>query len=401
MPNTLHDEVDASYEPDRSNAGLAKGLIASGLPCALVTGSGVISEASAALQAMVPDLVGSSMVKTFQIDTSSPSDPDADTLAANAIYRSATGELLPAIVQTACRLDDTGASLVVVTDCAAIRRAEAKRFESTPFTVMRLSPDGVVRFANPEALKTFVLRSDAALGRPLTALIDPSCASALEEKLEQCLKEKQWQHLAVKTVKSDECPARDVSLIFTPDIAPGGRTFGALVLVNTSTNERVRDEIARIALDTNNKDWKKRLGRILAAIQQVIKFEHATFAVLRKNLTLFRGVAIYPEGSINWPARWLVLEPGFVENWIRSKEFWISDLADFGERNPSFKENEIFKAYLNAKIASSVTLIVDGPDGPTSALSLCSTNLTGTTYSITRYCASWTLHLSCSVAKSK
>ncbi|WP_429478082.1 PAS domain-containing protein [Paraburkholderia atlantica] len=134
----------------------------------------------------------------------------------------------------------------------------------------------------------------------------------------------------------------------------------------------MRNEIAKIALDPCNKVWRERLRLILQKVRQVVDFEHAIFGVYADDLTLFRAVAIFEEHSIDWPARWMVLPPGFVRSWIDAGVYWVEDLETFVDEHEVLRSSEVVQAYLRAGIRSSVTLIVQSNEGPTSALTLCS-----------------------------
>ncbi|MBN3759303.1 PAS domain-containing protein [Burkholderia sp. Ac-20365] len=351
--------------------------MASDLPCARVDAQGVVIEANTSLRQMMPDLVGSTLSDSFDIDHDFLQSLDTGAAGACGAYRIPTGEPMPVIMQVVCRVQETGASLVTVTDCAPLRKAESVRFNKTPYTVMRVSGDGIIRFANDEGLKALGRDVSEVIGHPLQEFVVAADKSSVASTLAACIRETSPKTLNTQILKppGSQVEMENAALVFTPDMTLSRQSVGAVVVIEASIIKRVRADIAKIALDPCNKDWRSRLGMILDAIQPAIKFDHAIFGVYAKNLELFKAVAVYPHDDTLWPERWLELEPGFVKKFIDEGEYAIGRISEWVEKHPALLHNEVTKAYTDAKIESSVTLVVNGPDGATSALSLCAKEL--------------------------
>ncbi|MGA7777631.1 MAG: hypothetical protein WCA85_07945 [Paraburkholderia sp.] len=96
------------------------------------------------------------------------------------------------------------------------------------------------------------------------------------------------------------------------------------------------------------------------------------FGVYANSNTLFRAVALFPEDSPEWPARWLDLPEDVVPQWIASGETWIRDVEAFVARDPNLLRSEVVRCYREYGIRSSITLLACRGDKATSALTLCS-----------------------------
>ncbi|CAB3770092.1 GAF domain-containing protein [Paraburkholderia humisilvae] len=372
MSITQHETLAIADDAKRYDANPEHELINSPLPCALVDAHDIVTDASASLKTLLPDVVGRALPEVLELDASMLVTLRTSCGPVDSSYRTLAGELMPAIVQSLAAGYPAPGMLLVVTDCARFRLMESRRFESTPYTVMRVSEDGAVRFANAETMKVLAVTQEALLGRPLTSLFSSSDALNITECLEQCMDTLESKSLFVTIPKLGGCPDEPSKLIFTPDMAPQGRPYGVLVVIESTANERVRDEIAKIALNPENSNWRERLRLVVAKIRQIIEFDHAIFGIYAEDMTLFRAAAIYEEDSIKWPERWMKLPDGLVQAFIDSGNFCIDNLEEYVEKHKALRESEVVAAYLAAEIKSSVTLIVRGPEGPTSAFTLCS-----------------------------
>jgi PAS domain-containing protein len=365
---------DAVREVRSCDAVMAKVLLASELPCAVVDGQGVVVEANEALDALSPGIVGRRLANAFGIDPAALAEEHADARGVCGIWRSVCDEQLPALVQIVYRVRETDRKVAIVTDCTALRRAETVRFSKTPYTVMRVSVDGKVRYANEEAQKMFGRGPDAVIGYRLEEFFPSDLGAPIRETLTDCVSNGTHKTLSVRLPTRPGASACEASLVFTPDLTLFGQAFGAVVVIESSLTRQVRSEIATIALDQLNQDWRRRLGAILEKIQPLIPFDHAIFGIYAADNTLFKAVALYDKNDVDvvWPERWLPLAPGLVDTMIRNEDFISGSISETLIKHPSLAKNEVVKAYQDAKIESSVTLIVNGPKGATSALSLCS-----------------------------
>src|SRR5262245_778439 len=119
-PHTGPD-VAPSSPPQAASA--ATWLLRSRIPCAVLDGAGIIRDASLALKAMVPELLGRPISDIFHLDRAAASGTFAR-------YTDTAGNLVPAVLHWVS--DHTFAdnsSLVFVSDGAPFRHVEAARFE--------------------------------------------------------------------------------------------------------------------------------------------------------------------------------------------------------------------------------------------------------------------------------
>lgn len=373
LPNNRHNIIDEATSGDGD---APRTSIASDLPLAIVDRDGIVTHATDSLRVFLPGIVGRRLADALRMQVSRFEVLRASHAPVDAVYRNMDGEPMPAIVQIIHGAESNGDAQLLVTDCARFRRMESSRFEATPFPVMRVSEDGIVRFANAEALNFLGVARDALLCKPLTSGFVSRFVGDIEHALRACIDKNCSQRLPVVLPRRADHPDETAELIFTPDMAPDGQCMGAIVVIGWTANERarvrVRYDISNIALDPRNKVWRERLRLVLEKVRQIVDFDHAIFGIYAENLTLFRVAATFPEFSIEWPARWMSLPEGFVENWIKEGEFWLDDIGGFVSENKMFRSSEVVQGYLKAGIASSVTLVARSTQGATSALTLCS-----------------------------
>jgi PAS domain-containing protein len=332
-----------------------------------------VLDATAPLKAMVPNLLGQSITHVFNLDT--PGLPTLPTVPSSVFgrYTNAAGALVPAILQfLSDRAFADGSTLVLVLDGAPFRRAEARRFDATPYPVLRLRPDGRVGFANCAATGAFNTPCPTDLvGALFSSLFSPAATPAIHAALSTALEGRVSEPVDA-AARSDNHGHRSLfRLMMIPDLAPDDRSLGALAIVRCIAIERARDTIKKIALDATGSDWRARLRLILKEVSSVVPFDHATFGIYADDARLFRPLLMEPCGIVSLPTRWMEL-PAFVRGWLDGGKTWISDLRAFAQEHPTLLDNEVVEIYQARHLLSSVTLPVVGPAGPTSALSLCS-----------------------------
>lgn len=395
MQTILQGGARVSSGSDGDESGFVATLIGTNAPCALIDAAGVVRQASPAFEAIFPAVNGTTLSDSFQTTTAAPGTPSASTGPARTIfgtYQKESGERVPAVLQMIpLGHERDGRTLIVVTDGAAFRKAEADRFESTPCPILRITVDGRITFANGEACDSFSFEPRDLIGQPLSMLFDASHESQLARKIAACVRELDAQSLDATTSNCRQKGGRAVYLVLTPDLAPDGQPLGALVVIESAI-QTIRDEIRKIALESEPRAaageqdaqaavatttasavpfWKKQFGDILEQIRKLIDFDHANLGVYANDITLFRAVAMWPGDSPKWPARWMDLPP-FVPEWIASNETWIGDVKEFVKRDPGLLKSEVVRCYIEYGINSSLTLVVREGDTATSALTLCS-----------------------------
>ncbi|MEJ0002973.1 MAG: GAF domain-containing protein [Pararobbsia sp.] len=287
------------------------------------------------------------------------------------MYTNVRGENVPAMVQTLVTLPDTGLRLILVTDGAPFRRAESQRFDSTPYAIMRASPAGIVHFANAEAFKLLSLVPADVMGRPLDTLFNGCDGANIQQELEACLATPKSVAVNVSVSNQTTHEAR-VRLLLMPDLTADHRPLGALVVIQSTLLERVRDEIAKIAHDSTLPSWEKRLELIVESVRRIFDFDHANFGIYADDVSVFRALAMFPRGRMKWPERWLRLPEG-IQSWLESGKTAVPDINQFLKDYPVLATSEVVQMYVGMHMRSSVTLVATGARNlPTSALSFSS-----------------------------
>ncbi|SAL68171.1 sensory histidine kinase AtoS [Caballeronia udeis] len=360
----------------RRSRGLVKSefvdsLMVSGATYAVIDLDARVVRASEALQTMIPGIAGNSIVDVFQVDSALLLGHDAPYRTVPGMYANARGESVPAMLQAMVELPDTGHRLILVTDGAPFRRAESQRFDSTPYAIMRVSPDGIVHFANAEAYNLLSLMPGDVTGRPLETLFEGCDGANIARQLEECLRT--LEPVPVNVSLCNRTDNREqVRLLLTADLTADHRPLGALVVIQSTLLERVRDEIAKLAHDQTIPSWEQRLESIIESIRKVFDFDHANFGIYADDVSVFRALAIFPRDRMKWTERWLRL-PENILPWLESGKTAVPDINRFLKDYPALATSEVAQMYVSKHMRSSVTLVARGAKNlPTSALSFSS-----------------------------
>jgi PAS domain-containing protein len=357
-------EVAISGDPDD----VLRVLSQVGVPCILLDRRGRILAVSSEQPLNEEDVAGRSISQVYGLrEPLRMGDGPVDV-----IYRAADGARVPARLIPLCTLD-SGDLIVLVNDGAPFREAESHRFERTPYAVFRLDLQGVIRFANHEAARALGLPREALCGTPLAAHFRADDGLPVQSAIERCAQDREGDAMVAVTVAipvPDEGD-RQFELVMTPDPAPNGELLGVIAVIQSRTLESARDEIRRIALDPALGGWRMKLDRILEQIRRLMPFEHAVFGIYGNDVSLFRAIAVRPEGVELWPARWMDLPPT-IRSFLDSGRTWVEEIGAFVKENMPEPGNEVVRCYQDLGIRASVTLPVTRPDGYSSALSLCS-----------------------------
>ena len=347
-------------------------LMASGAAYALIDPDARVIRTSEALQTMMPGIAGDSIVDAFQVDRALLFGHGAPYPAVPGMYANTRGENVPAMLQTMVELPDTGHRLILVTDGAPFRRAEGQRFDSTPYAIMRVSPDGIVHFANAEAFNLLSLLPGDVMGRPLETLFEGCDGASIPQQLDECLRKLAPVPVNVSVCNRANSKEELVRLLLTPDLTADRRALGALVVIQSTLLERVRDEISKLAHDPTIPSWDKRLESILECVRRIFDFDHANFGIYADDVSVFRAFAIFPRDRMKWSERWLRL-PANIEPWLRSGKTAVPDINKFLKDYPALATSEVAQMYVSKHMRSSVTLVAAGAQNlPTSALSFSS-----------------------------
>jgi PAS domain-containing protein len=360
-------------------------------PCAIIDAYGRLRATTAAFDS----LFGTSLGK----DADAPGDAlqsTIDRLVASSgtgfmTRQCESGEHVPVVFHTIPLMQGADpCKLLVVSDGAAFRRAEAKRFDCTPCPILRVTRDARITFGNADASCDFAGPGVDLIGRPFTELFEPGDRDNIAAKVRKSIDERISYSLNTSTCDSEHKCARSVHLVITPDFGLDMEPLGALVVVQAAV-ETIRNMIRKIALEPiepvgkEPQDaaqhaaqqlpaWQVQFERIVEQIGKLIDFDHVNFGTYDESVTLFRAEALYPADSPAWPARWLSLPP-VAREFTEREQTWLDDVDQFVEQDPEFAKSEVVQVYREFGIKSCVSLIVRRGNLPTSALTLCSRKL--------------------------
>lgn len=338
-----------------------------GVPCILLDRGGVILGVSDALAPYAQEFCGRSAAEAYGLD-----QPLAMGGAVCGIYQASDGGPVPAQLVPLSQLGN-GELVVLVNDGTPFRKAESRRFERTPYAVFRLDLDGIVRFANREAARTLGEKLDEVCGEPLSRHFRKSDAPHIVEAIRRCARNQEGDSMVAVIVAMNGPGGEEkpFQLVMTPDPAPNGELLGVIAIIQSRALESASDEIRRIALDPSINGWRLKLDAILEQIRPLVPFEHAVFGIYDKKVSLFRAIAVRPEGLKLWPARWMEL-PSSIKSFLSSNETWIEEMDSFVHKRKFQPGDEVVRCYRDMGMQASVTLPVMRQGGYSSALSLCS-----------------------------
>ncbi|MDR5760982.1 PAS domain-containing protein [Caballeronia sp. LZ035] len=377
------------YAPPQScDAVLATQLLKSNMPFVAVNRDGRIVEQNDALTGLIGEHARSNAaLPVFGVDRSTLFDTDRSEPICGSC-ESATGEIVPLILHPLYRVKDwNDAMLVAIVDGTPFRAGELQRFESTPYTILRVT-DSIVRFANDEAQQTLGPTSGSLIGKRLTDMFEDDDRSAIENGLQRCETERTAVPLDVTIKAPVDAPWRDVRLILTPDMMPDRRLLGVLAVIKLTTLDLARDRIRRIMIAPSSPDhgsehgarvkWQERFASVVQQLARLFEFDHAILGVYAHDPFLFKAVeiesgekGIRPPKDELWPARWMDL-PHWSEAWLSSGKTWVPSVDEFTQGDEVLRDSEIVKSYRRYGIASAVTLPAFGSSKITSSLTLCS-----------------------------
>ncbi|SAL05179.1 PAS fold protein [Caballeronia calidae] len=353
---------------------------------ALVDQRGILVEATSAFESMFPSRVGTPISGCFNLDFPGRySTGQAGIYSAHGVFERPTGERIPVMLQMLTSIRDREAfTAVIVTDASAYRSAEEARFDATPCSVLRVSLTGLVAFANKVVSKEFPHHRGKLIGAPIESLFDPAHAHRISAAISRCKRWRKAVKLEVASAPIGNRSGRAVSIVFTPEFAPGKIIIGLVVVIEDAA-QTIRGRIRRLALapevatvSPRNPEcpyWHVQLAAIFAEIRKLIHFDHANFGFYADDGKMFRAVCMYPEDtkqSLSWPSRYLAL-PEFVPEFLRSGKTWIPNVQTFVAQDPRLLESDVVRRYHDFGIRSALTLpVFDGLGHPQCALSLCS-----------------------------
>lgn len=360
--------VPASASIPGDPAAMLRVMSRAGVPCLLLDRDGVIIDVSDTLAPSAQAFRGRAAAETYGLG-----EPlTMGSGAVGGIYQAADGAPVPAQLVPLCELE-SGKIVVLVNDGTPFRKAESRRFERTPYAVFRLDLDGVVRFANREAARALGQKLDEVCGEPLARHFRKSDAPRIADAIRCCARNQEGDSMVavIVTMPGREGEERLFQLVMTPDPAPSGELLGVIAVIQSRALESARDEIRRIALDPSINGWRLKLDAILEQIRPLVPFEHAVFGIYDRQVSLFRAIAVRPEGVELWPARWMELPPA-IRPFLDSGQTWVEEMDRFVSDQRFEPGDEVVRCYRDMGMQASVTLPVTRPGGYSSALSLCS-----------------------------
>ncbi|WP_322028519.1 GAF domain-containing protein [Paraburkholderia sp. J76] len=219
------------------------------------------------------------------------------------------------------------------------------------------------------------------VGKTLLSLLDKSdetspqnCATVsgrLKERFDECISQRAPVTLEVSVAEYTHCERESARLLLIPDLAPSGRVLGVLAVIELKLEDRVREQIGRIARNASICTWQERLKAILDEVGRLIDFDHVNFGLYADDMQFFRAFALYPRDHLRWSDRWLPIAPE-VKTWLEAGRTSIADIREFSTRYRRGAKSAVGRMYEDRGMRACATLIARNEKGPTSALSFCS-----------------------------
>jgi PAS domain-containing protein len=343
-------------------------LMASPVPCLIVDRQGIILDASPGVTHLCPSVVNRPLAEVFGISQ----EALTEHLASQG-NRALFGETVdfrrrrnPLLAQ-ALPLAKDGAALLVITDLGPTRRAEEKRFEATPYPLMRLSNDGHVLFSNSAADRALGVEPSGLSNRTLPDLFPEAARRELTQVCRDDPRESRQLDLPAPVALRSSADVLEVRLSLMPDLGPDDRVLGRIAVISWDPWEKQRDRISEAL--TQGAGWASTLRNALDILREIVPHDRAVFGVLAEGGTCFRTTLVHPPPETPWPRRWIIAPP---ERQTRLAEgpFIDRDWARNVKNFPELADDPIVNQNLADGMRAMLVLPVGGQGRPDAVLTL-------------------------------
>jgi PAS domain-containing protein len=283
----------------------AEELLSSPLPCLLVNDDGIILEASPAAKRFCATVANRALSETFGISR----EALTEHLATQG-RRVLVGESVDIngrtnhVIAQAIEVPQGSATLVVLTDLKPSRQAEERRFDLTPYPVLRLSFDGRVLFANEAAQRALGANM---IDRPLPDIFPVSAQASLISEFATDPRESSERDLPAPDALQSSEGVTKARLYLMPDFGPGDYIMGRIAVISWDRYEKYRDALSK-AVD-QGQGWERAFRGMLDSLREAVPYDRASFGVFAENGTRFRSMLVHPRPETPWPHRWVNVPP--------------------------------------------------------------------------------------------
>ena len=353
-------------------AATLRNLLDSPLPCIAIGPDGQVSEVNAAAAHLAPvatwDQAAAGIAGMPLGELLGAADAGAGAML--PIAGTHHGVAASAFVQP-LRLADGGA-LLILSALAAFEVAEQKRFEETPYGVVRLDLQGVIRFANASAQALWSDRS-AFVGEMFVDFFSIPAAGLIRARLQEMLATETACTVRIpdgfQITDGERVFRSQPELTLVPYFAPGGRMSGVVVHIHERIVEALRLALRDAAdgLSAGEEeaaDWRDRMRAVLDLLQSVVPHDRAVFSLLSDDRLSARPLLVHPPANPPWPPAWAPV-PGIERERMAQGPF-TAELPTLLQRDPELGDNQLVALHAADQMVSHAVLPV--PHGRPKAL---------------------------------
>lgn len=309
----------ASVKRQRLNFAATRVLLDAPLPCVAVSPNGLLLESNAAAKYLLPlATVGQSICTVLRIDLANLiAAADKDYGAITALVDDGCGATTPLLAQP-LRLEDGGV-LLLLSALATFQAAEEARFEKTPYSIVRLDDQGVIRFANAEA-RTQLSNQAELVGREFASLFPEGVADDIRKRQLEVIATEFARTVRVTEGSEITIGGRSFHserhLTLVPFLAPGGRVMGVVVHIQKQIMDALRFALQATvgdgAEDTQIATWPDRMRAVLDLLQLVVPHDRAVLSLVseddrelpEESRRWVRPILVHPPADPPYPRAW-------------------------------------------------------------------------------------------------
>lgn len=342
-------------------------LFSSTLPCILVDRDGLIRKASPAANDLCSSPLNRSLEEAFAISMGSL----AEHLASQGL-RVLVGKCTDVNQRTshviAQAAEWPSATLIMLTDLSSSRHAEERRFDVTPYPVLRLSVDGLILFANRAAEQKLGAN---LLNRSLPDFFPEVARAELTRSLATNPRDSQEFDLPAPDSVKIAGEAKEVRLYLMPDLGPANYLIGRVGVISWDPYESFRDRINQAVNRAGG--WVDAFREMLDVLREAVPHDRAFFGVLGEEGTRFRITLVHPSPDPPWPRRWINVPPQRLER-LSKGPYVERDWAEVMKKIPELALDPTVSRNLKDGILTTLMLPIGRQGQPDGVLTLASRN---------------------------
>jgi len=243
-----------------------------------------------------------------------------------------------------------------------VRKAEEKRFETTPYCTIRVGLDGNVRFANPAAKRLW--SGKEMEGCSFIGLFPSAFQDDIRAKLREVIATGESRSIEFTTGVYLEVGGRQLHseprLIMLPEFATGSTLRTVLVVIRERALDAIRVGLREAALGIAATEpspepgsvapsaWQHRARGVLDLLREVLPHDLAIIQEVSSHGDWVRPILMHPEPQQRWPRMWWRVaesERGLLD----APAPFAIELADWLRNNPDRQDEPMLKLLLEAR----------------------------------------------------